>query len=234
MGDGDLDLIQRIAAGDERALEHLYARHAQSLLAYAYHLIGDRQAAEEALQDTFVAVWRGAAGFEERSAVRTWLFGICRRQALLRVRRGVTATQPIEEVPERPSEAPGPDAVVLARADASAVAAALATLPAIHREVLDLVFGAELSHTEVAEVLGIPVGTVKSRLFHARAALARALPVDTSHSSPERDLRAVPRSSPERNLRATSPAARGSIAASVRAGSGPSTAAGTGIEVSQS
>jgi RNA polymerase sigma factor, sigma-70 family len=183
MGDSDLDLVQRIAAGDERALEELYARHAQSLLAYAQHLIGDRGAAEEALQDTFVAIWRGAASFEQRSTVRTWLFGICRRQALRRVRPAAAATQPIEEVPELPSEAPSPDAVVLARADASAVAAALATLPAIHREVLDLAFGAELSHAEVAEVLGIPVGTVKSRLFHARAALARALPVDVPSRS---------------------------------------------------
>ena len=210
MGDGDLDLVQRIAAGDERALECLYARHAPSLFAYAYHLIGDRGAAEEALQDTFVAIWRGAASFAERSTVRTWLFGICRRQALLRVRRGAPATQPIEEVPEPPSEAPGPDAVVLARADASAVAAALATLSPIHREVLDLAFGAELSQAEIAEVLDIPVGTVKSRLFHARAALARALPVDRSPRSPERDRPAM------------SLAARGSLVASGRARSGPS------------
>jgi RNA polymerase sigma-70 factor (ECF subfamily) len=208
MGDGDLDLVQRIAAGDERALECLYARHAQSLFAYAYHLIGDRGAAEEALQDTFVAIWRGATSFEERSTVRTWLFGICRRQALQRVRRGAPAAQPIEEVPEPPSEDPGPDAVVLARADASAVAAALATLSPIHREVLDLTFGADLSHAEVAEVLGIPVGTVKSRLFHARAALARALPVDTS------------RDSPEGHEPAMSSAARGNVAASVPARSG--------------
>jgi RNA polymerase sigma factor (sigma-70 family) len=199
MGDGDrdpeldfdLDLLQRIAAGDERALGSLYARHAQSLLAYAQHLIGDRGAAEEALQDTFVALWRGAAAFEQRSTVRTWLFGICRRQALRRVRPTTPATQPIDE-------APSPDAVVLARADAAAVAAALVALPAIHREVLELTFGADLSHPEVAEVLGIPVGTVKSRLFHARAALARALPVDASV------------------------AARGSIAASGPARSGPS------------
>lgn len=83
-----------------------------------------------------------------------------------------------------PSDTPGPDAVVLARADAAAVGAALAALPAIQREVLDLVFGAALSLREVAEVLGIPVGTVKSRLFHARAALARALPVDVEMSQP--------------------------------------------------
>lgn len=88
MSVGDLDLVQRIAAGDERALESLYARHAQSLLAYAQRMIGDRGAAEEALQDTFVAIWRGAGSFGQRSTVRTWIFGICRRQALLRLCRG--------------------------------------------------------------------------------------------------------------------------------------------------
>jgi RNA polymerase sigma-70 factor (ECF subfamily) len=184
MGAADLELVRRISAGDERAFEALYARHAQSLLAYAQRLLGERGAAEEALQDTFVALWRGADSFEERSTVRTWLFGICRRQALQRLRRRTAPAQPIESAPELPSDAPNPDAVVLARADAAAVAAALATLSAIHREVLDLVFGAELSHAEVAEVLGIPVGTVKSRLFHARAALARALPADLEMTRP--------------------------------------------------
>lgn len=184
MGAGDLDLVRRIAAGDERALETLYAHHAQSLLAYAQRLIGDRGAAEEAVQDTFVAIWRAAGSFEHRSSVRTWMFGICRRQALQRLRGGGEPTQPIDLAHQMPSEAPSPDAVVLARADASAVSAALAALPATHREVLDLTFGAELSHAEVAEVLGIPVGTVKSRLFHARAALARALPVDVEMSQP--------------------------------------------------
>lgn len=184
MGVDDLDLLRRIATGDERALESLYARHAQSLLAYAQHLVGDRGAAEEALQDTFVAIWRGAGSFEQRSAVRTWMFGICRRQALRRLRRRAEPSQPIDDAGDVPSTDPGPDVVALARADASAVTTALAALPAIHREVLDLVFGAELSHAEVAEVLGIPVGTVKSRLFHARAALARALPVDVEMSQP--------------------------------------------------
>jgi len=183
MDESDPVLLRRTAEGDERAFERLYARHAQPLLAYAQRLLTERGPAEETLQDTFVAVWHGAGRFEGRSTVRTWLFGICRRQALKRLRGGPPPSAPIGPDFEVASAAPAPEAVVLARADAAAVGAALATLSAGHREVLDLAFAADLSHGEIAEVLGVPVGTVKSRLFHARAILARALPVDVSEGS---------------------------------------------------
>ncbi|MEV0973155.1 RNA polymerase sigma factor [Microtetraspora glauca] len=177
MDDTDPELLRGVAAGDERAFEHLYRRHAPALLAYAQGLLGgERGPAEEALQETFVAVWRGAGSFEGRSLVRTWLFGICRRQALKRV-SGRPAALPLHDAMDVPASDPDPQVVALARADTAAVGAALDTLSPLHREVLDLAFAAELSHAEIAEVLDVPVGTVKSRLFNARAVLARALPV---------------------------------------------------------
>jgi RNA polymerase sigma-70 factor (ECF subfamily) len=182
MEDTDLKLLRRTAAGDERAFERLYERHAHRLLAYAEGLLRDRGPAEEALQETFMAVWRGAGSFEGRSAVRTWLFGICRRQALKRMRGGRPAARPLEDAADVPATEPDPQVVALARADAAAVGAAFASLSAAHREVLDLTFAAELSQAEIAEVLEIPVGTVKSRLFHARAVLARALPVEVEEA----------------------------------------------------
>lgn len=180
MDDVDRSLLHRVADGDQRAFEELYARHGQPLLAYALGLLADRGRAEEALQDTFLALWRGAASFEGRSTVRTWLFGICRRQALGRIPGHRPAPLPVEAAAEVPTGEPGPEAVALARADARAVATALAGLAPAQREVLDLAFGAGLAHVEIAEVLDIPVGTVKSRLFHARAVLARALPLDST------------------------------------------------------
>jgi RNA polymerase sigma-70 factor (ECF subfamily) len=180
MKDPDLAWLQRVAVGDERALELLYERHATALLRYAQRLLREREAAEEALQDTFVAVWQGAACFKGRSAVRTWLFGICRRQALKRI-------SPVREQPLALGYAEAfasgdaqPDDVVLARADAAAVGVALAALPDWQREVIHLSFAAQLPHAAIAELLSIPVGTVKSRLFQARAALARALPNATA------------------------------------------------------
>ncbi|GAB2949061.1 RNA polymerase sigma factor [Micromonospora polyrhachis] len=176
--DADRRLLHQVAAGDQAALERLYARHGPALLAYAEGLLADRLSAEEALQDTLLAVWRAASSFEARSTVRTWLFGICRRQALRRMRGRTPVHLPIDVATEQATGEPGPEAVTLARADARAVATALAGLTPIHREVLDLAFGAGLAHDEIAAVLDVPVGTVKSRLHHARAILARALPVE--------------------------------------------------------
>lgn len=184
MDDVDRALLHRVATGDQRAFEQLYARHGQPLLAYAEGLLGDRGRAEETLQDTFLALWRSAGTFEGRSTVRTWLFGICRRQALSRM-SARPAPLPVEAAVDVPAGDPGPEAVVLARADARAVGVALAGLAPAHREVLDLAFGAGLAHTEIAEVLGVPVGTVKSRLFHARASLARALPAEATEPTVE-------------------------------------------------
>jgi RNA polymerase sigma-70 factor (ECF subfamily) len=179
MDGSDEALVRRVAGGDEQALEQLYARHAAVLLRYAVQLTGDRGQAEEALQDTFVGVWQGAAvRFTGGSTVRTWLFGICRRQAGKRIRAAPPPSLPLDAAASVPSALARPDEIALARADISAVGAALALLPAGHREVLHLMFVAELPLAEIATLLAIPLGTVKSRLFNARAALARALPVD--------------------------------------------------------
>ncbi|MFF4124697.1 RNA polymerase sigma factor [Microbispora rosea] len=178
MDDTDLPLLRLVAAGDEHAFELLYTRHAHALLAYAEGLLRDRGAAEEALQETFIALWRSARTYEGRSTVRTWLYGICRRQALKRMNGGRPAPRPLDEAALLPSTEPDPEVVTLARADTAAVAAALTALPATHREVLTLALSAGLSHAEISQILDIPVGTVKSRLFTARAALARALPVE--------------------------------------------------------
>ncbi|MEO3821545.1 sigma-70 family RNA polymerase sigma factor [Plantactinospora sp. B24E8] len=218
MDDRDRPLLHRVATGDQRAFTELYARHGRALLAYAEGLLADRGRAEEAVQDTLLALWRGAGSFEGRSTVRTWLFGICRRQALNRLPGRQPVCVPVEAAAEVAAAEPGPEAVVVARADARAVAAALAGLPAGHREVLDLAFGAGLAQAEIAEVLGIPVGTVKSRLFHARASLARALPGHAAGSPTA--------ASPTAGDRSTGAAAAGPRAPS--AGTTPSSAAPTG------
>jgi len=176
--DADRRLLQQVAAGEQAALEQLYTRHGPALLAYAEGLLADRQRAEEALQDTLLAVWQAADSFQARSTVRTWLFGICRRQALRRMRARGPVHVPIDVAAEQATGEPGPEAVTLARTDVRAIANAMADLAPIHREVLDLAFGAGLAHDEIATVLDVPVGTVKSRLHHARAVLARALPVE--------------------------------------------------------
>jgi RNA polymerase sigma-70 factor (ECF subfamily) len=170
----DAGLLRSVAAGDAGSLTRLYERHAGPLFGYLYRLAGDRMTAEEILQDTMLAVWRSAASFEGRSKVSTWLFGVARRQAHNRL-RGRPVQEARFDVPDRPDSGAGPDEVAIAAAGGTPVAAAIDRLPEHHRDVIALVFVAGLPLTEVADVLSIPVGTVKSRLHHARAAVAAAL-----------------------------------------------------------
>jgi RNA polymerase sigma factor (sigma-70 family) len=131
--------------------------------------------AEEILQDTLLAVWRSADRYAGRSSVRTWLFGIARRQAHNRLRLATPRQEPLEQLAGQADPAPGPAEWALAAARREAIVEALDTLALHHREVLALAFAARITHREIADVLGVPVGTVKSRLHHARAALVRQL-----------------------------------------------------------
>jgi RNA polymerase sigma-70 factor, ECF subfamily len=171
----DSELVRKIAAGDHGALEALYRRHGQAVLAQLILVIGDRALSEEILQDTMLAVWNGAAGFRGEAPVRSWLIAIGRRKARDRLRRHRLRSVDEALLAESPAAEPGPEQLALGRAEAAAVAAVVGGLSNTHREVLGLVFGAGMTLAEAAEVLEVPLGTVKSRLYAARAALARAM-----------------------------------------------------------
>lgn len=173
--DGDGAIVARIAAGDRDALTELYGRYQRPLFGYLLLLAPDRGTAEEILQDTLVAAWRGAGRFEGRSGVQAWLFGIARRQAHDRLRRRALPRAPEDALAAVPSPEPGPEDRALASASRSEVVAALGAVAPIHREVLVLALGEELSYRELVDVLGVPMGTVKSRLSNAKRALRAAL-----------------------------------------------------------
>jgi RNA polymerase sigma-70 factor (ECF subfamily) len=160
-----------VRRGDAGALSDLYRRHGDGLFRFLVRLSGDRMLAEEILQDTLLAVWRGAE-FAGRSQVRTWLYGIARRQAHNRLRVVRPAEVPLDEAPV--VAVPSAGDLALARLARDRVLAAIEALSLPQREVMLLVVS-DLSQAEIAEVVGIPVGTVKSRLHHARAALLRLL-----------------------------------------------------------
>ena len=169
----DSALLDRIAREDRRAVAELYARHQRPLFRYLCQLTSDHGLAEEILQDTIVAVWQGAANFEGRSAVRTWLFAIARRQAhnVLR-RRGQPSGDEAGLYALEDSD-PGPEERVLRQSDAEGIQHAITGLSLIHREVLVLNFVNGLRYAEIAAVLGVPEGTVKSRLSNAKRELRR-------------------------------------------------------------
>ncbi len=174
-GVDDGELLGRIGQGDESALAELYQRHAQVVLAQILLVTGERMLAEEILQDTMLAVWRGGAAFRGESSVRSWMIAIARRQTRDRLRGRRLQVVDDTFLADQPFPGPGPELAALDRAELAAVIKAIRQLPPLHREVLGLVFGAGLSLPEVAGVLEVPLGTVKSRLSSARTELGRML-----------------------------------------------------------
>jgi RNA polymerase sigma-70 factor (ECF subfamily) len=171
----DCDLLRRVASRDRDALTDLYRRHGRVLFRQILFVVSDRGMSEEILQDTLVAVWLNAASFRGDSKVRSWMIAIARKKARDRMRRHRPEMLDERDLFERPDAAPGPELLALDRVEMADVATAVTMLPPRHREVLGLVFGAGLTLPEVADILEIPEGTVKSRLNGARTALSQQL-----------------------------------------------------------
>jgi RNA polymerase sigma-70 factor (ECF subfamily) len=167
-GETDADLLVRVADRDREAFELLYGRYVRSIFGLALRRLRDRQRAEDAVQETFAAVWRSAASYRpERGPAAPWLYAVARNAIVDRLRARV---EPASEVPEMISSEPGP----ADRAESSFVAwrvhRALEELPEKEREVVELAYWSEMSQSEVADYLNIPLGTVKTR---TRSALSR-------------------------------------------------------------
>jgi RNA polymerase sigma-70 factor (ECF subfamily) len=161
----DAALVRRVARDDADALRSLYDQYGTIVFGMAYRVLGDRQLAEECTQDVFVAVWRNAGSYDERRAqVTTWLFTIARNRALdLARRRAARPVDPHEDV-WTTDEAPDTADLAAAAEHSARVAEAMSELPTVQREALILAYFDGLSHTEIAERLAIPVGTVKGRI----------------------------------------------------------------------
>lgn len=173
--DADSTLLARVACGDEHALRRLYERHAADMLRLLRRLTSDTGTAEEILQEAWLAVWRSAGGYRGEASVRAWLLGITRRRAHDRLRRAALTTVDVDEAPEPADVRADVEGQVLATLGHEAIMAAVRRLPTRSREVVVLAFVDGLPYRDIAEVLGVPVGTVKSRMAHARARLVRSL-----------------------------------------------------------
>jgi RNA polymerase sigma-70 factor (ECF subfamily) len=167
----DAEIVQRVARGDRQALAELYGRYQRPLFQYLLQLTPDYGLAEEMLQDTLVAVWKSARSFEGRSSVLTWLIGIARRQAHNTLRRHKLPVVDESALLELPATDPDPEEFTLASIERDELVAAFRQLAPVHREILTLTFVQEFSYQEMALALGVPLGTVKSRLSHAKKAL---------------------------------------------------------------
>lgn len=175
MTTSDEDLLRRIAAGDQLAMRVLFSRHQTAVFRFVLRLVRDETVAEDAVSETFLDVWRQAGAFEGRSRVSTWLLSIARFKALSGLRRRREAGLDEEKAAEIEDEADTPEVVSQKRDKGAAIRLCMERLTSEHREVLDLVYYHEASVEEVARIVGIPEGTVKTRLFHARKKLAELL-----------------------------------------------------------
>ncbi len=160
----DGELLSRVGSGDEAAFECLYERFADRVFRFALTIVRDRHLAEEVLQDTMVAVWKAAGRFAGRSQVSTWILGIARNRAYDLLRREIRGARHTEEGVVQPDPLAGVEHI-------EAVRGAVEGLPPGEREVAFLTFYEGLSYREIAGMLGIPEGTVKSRINRGRTQL---------------------------------------------------------------
>ena len=168
-------LIGRIANGDRLAMQVLFARHHVRVFRFVLRLVRNEATAEDLISEVFLDVWRQAGKFEGRSAVSTWLLSIARFKALSVLRR-----KPESELDEETAEAiedtsDTPDVTLEKKQKADIIRKCLSGLSNEHREIVDLVYYHEKSVEEVAEIVGIPEATVKTRMFYARKKLAELL-----------------------------------------------------------
>src|SRR5262245_20625076 len=165
-------LIKAVAAGDRSAIRGLYARHHAKVYRFILRMVGNEALAEDLLAEVFFDAWRQAERFEGRSQVSTWLLAIARNKALSAMR-----TRRVDQLDDVYAESIEDDAddpeVALDRKTTSAlVRKCLERLSPAHREVIDLVYYHEKTMQEISDIVGIPVGTVKTRMFCARKQLA--------------------------------------------------------------
>ena len=157
-----------VGEGDPRAFELLYDRHAGASFSLAYRMVGDRVTAEDISQEAFLSIWRSRLRFQpERGSVRTWVLGIVHHRAIDALRRNLVHERrrsSAEGIEERHEASERTDAEVARREDARHVRAALADLPDEQCRVIELAYFGGFTHTQIAEMLETPIGTIKGRM----------------------------------------------------------------------
>ena len=165
----DEDLMHLIGEKDPAAFEVFYDRHGGAAYSLAYRIVGERAAAEDVTQEAFISIWRSGARFERaRGSVRSWMLSIVRNRAIdaLRSKAGKAPKLAFDDdaiLEQRPADE-FTDEEALRRETEQEMRGALGELPSDQSKVIELAYFAGFSHSEIAEVLGVPLGTVKGRM----------------------------------------------------------------------
>ncbi len=166
---GDEELMPLLADEDPEAFEVFYDRHGGAAYSVAYRIVGDRSSAEDVTQEAFLSIWRSGARYDRaRGSVRAWTLGIVRNRAIDALRRQSGKAPKLDFDDEAALEQrPSPDLTdeqALQRDEAQQVRGALSELPSEQSKVIELAYFGGFSHSEIAEMLNMPLGTVKGRM----------------------------------------------------------------------
>lgn len=164
----DEELMQLVQRAKAEAFEVVYDRHAGAAFSLAYRMCGARQLAEEVVQEAFLSIWRSGARYDRRrGSVRTWILGITHHRAIDVLRRGVVQDRhraSDEGIEERFAARERTEVEVARREERREVRGALDSLPEDQRRAIELAYYGGFTQNEIAEMLGVPIGTVKGRM----------------------------------------------------------------------
>ena len=176
----DEEAMQLVGDGNPRAFELIYDRHGGAAFSLAYRMVGNRVAAEDIIQEAFLSIWRSRMRYDQsRGSVRTWVLGIVHNRAIDALRRGAShdrRRETLDGVEERFEAPVRTDVEAARREEARSVRTALDTLPDEQRRTIELAYFGGFSHSQIAELLDEPIGTVKGRMRLGLDKLRRQLP----------------------------------------------------------
>jgi RNA polymerase sigma-70 factor (ECF subfamily) len=168
-------LIGLIAKGDRDALRLLFARHNVRVFRFVVRMVSNDATAEDIVSEVFTEVWRCAKQFEGRSKATTWILGIARFRAMSTLRRRSFEALDEDAAAAIEDTADNPEVAAQSTARSAILQSCIAQLSAAHRQVIDLIYYHGQSIEEVAEIVGLPQNTVKTRAFHARKRIAELM-----------------------------------------------------------
>jgi len=164
----DEEVMQLVQGGSPRAFELMYDRHGGAAFSLAYRMVGNRVTAEDITQEAFLSIWRSRLRYDQaRGSVRTWVLGIVHNRAIDQLRRGTVherRRETLEGIEERFEARERTDVEAARREEARGVHGALEKLPEEQRRTIELAYFGGFSHSQIAEMLGMPIGTVKGRM----------------------------------------------------------------------
>jgi RNA polymerase sigma-70 factor (ECF subfamily) len=164
----DEDLMRLVQRGDARAFEAIYDRHGSAAFSLAYRIAGNRAQAEDIVQEAFLSVWRSSVRYRpERGSLRSWLLSVVHNRAIDSIRRSVAHSRNEVDsagVEERNAAPELTDVEAFRREEAQTVRAAMERLPTDQLRVIELAYFGGFTHSQIAEMLGMPLGTVKGRM----------------------------------------------------------------------